>query len=459
MALRLFVFMSVGLVFLFSGMADAADNCDVARDVAERAASAYKKNKKRGIDLFLKAYRLCPDDGAFAYNAGMACYGDGDLARARKYLEMAVQKDGTRALWHNNLASVLLERGDNMKSALSHAQKAAGLDPDSPEILETLANAHAAVGDYPGGIAVMKKAAKRWPQNSRVAACYEKLLNDYLKKSPVSDTVDVDMDIPLGNIKRPYGVAVVIGNQRYEAEKKGLSDVKYAERDAMAVKEYLVRTMGYDPENIIYRTNVSFADMRNIFGTQENPEGMLHRYVRKGCSQVFIYYAGHGAPGPHGSANYLVPVDAAVDYIANNGYSLDAFYYILSKLPAKEVTVVLDACFSGYSAAGPLFKKISPGMLKSRQPVRKMAGGSVFCGADKDQVCAWYPAKRHSLFTYFFLKGLGGKADKNGDKAITTGEMKTYLEDEVPYWAGREANRKQNPLVTGDENAVLTRLK
>lgn len=417
MSMKRFIFTWVGIIFLFSGPALAADTCDEARDVAEKAASAYKKDKKRGIDLFMKAHRLCPKDAAFTYNVGTAWYGYGDLARAQKYLETAVKMDGSRALWHNNLASVMIKRGGNIKGALSHAQKAAALDPDSPAIQQTLASARAA------------------------------------------GAVDVDMDIPRGTIKRPHGVAVVIGNQRYEAEKKGLSDVKYAERDASAVKRYLVQVMGYDPANIIYRTDVSSGDMRNIFGSKENPEGMLHRYVRKGRSEVFVYYVGHGAPGPGGSANYLVPVDAAADYIANNGYSLELFYRILSKLPAKDVTVVLDACFSGYSASGPLFKNISPGMLKSKRPVREMANGAVFCGAGKDQVCTWYPAKRHSLFTYFFLKGLGGAADNNGDKTITTGEMKVYLQDEVPYWAGREANRKQNPLVTGDGSAVLTRLE
>ncbi len=461
MALKTFVLIGVGLMVLFAGTVEAADTCGVARDVAEKAAEAYKKDKKRGVDLFLKAYRLCPEDASFAYNLGTAWYGYGDMARAQKYLEMAVKMDGSQALRHNNLASVMIKRGDNIKGALAHAQKAADLDPGSPEILETLANAHAANGDFPNAIEVAQKAAKRWPDDGRVTTCYKRLLNDYLKENEVSGTVDVDVDtdIPRGAIKRPYGVAVVIGNQRYEAEKKGLSDVKYAERDAVAVRRYLVQVMGYDPANIIYRTDVSSGDMRNIFGSKENPEGILHRFIRSGRSEVFIYYVGHGAPGPGGGANYLVPVDAAVDYIINNGYSLALFYDILTKLPAKEVTVVLDACFSGYSAAGPLFKKISPGMLKSKQPVRKMANGAVFCGADKDQVCAWYPAKRHSLFTYFFLKGLGGKADKNGDKKITTGEMKAYLQDEVPYWAGREVNRKQNPLVTGDGDAVLTHLE
>ncbi len=87
------------------------------------------------------------------------------------------------------------------------------------------------------------------------------------------------------------------------------------------------------------------------------------------------------------------------------------FYRIFSKLRAKDATGGLDACFSGYSASGLLFKNISPGMLKSKRPVREMVNGSVFCGAGKDQVSTWCPAKRHSLFTYFFLKGIGGVAD------------------------------------------------
>ena len=264
------------------------------------------------------------------------------------------------------------------------------------------------------------------------------------QEKPVSDTVDVDMDIPLGTIKRPYGVAVVIGNQRYEAEKKGLSDVKYAERDAKAVKD-----IWCVPWAMIRKTlSIAPMSLLRICGTFSAPgktRGDATPLCQKGTLTGIYILCGARCTGTHGSANYLVPVDAAVDYIANNGYSLDAFYYILSKLPAKEVTVVLDACFSGYSAAGPLFKKISPGMLKSRKPVREMAGGSVFCGADKDQVCAWYPDKRHSLFTYFFLKGLGGKADKNGDKEITTGEMKIYLEDEVPYWPDGKPTETESP--------------
>ncbi|MCS3679282.1 hypothetical protein GGP72_003231 [Salinibacter ruber] len=44
------------------------------------------------------------------------------------------------------------------------------------------------------------------------------------------------------------------------------------------------------------------------------------------------------------------------------------------------------------------------------------------------------------MFTYFFLKGLKGEANLNGDQAVTVKEMKQYLTSEssgVPYWSKR----------------------
>jgi uncharacterized caspase-like protein len=170
-------------------------------------------------------------------------------------------------------------------------------------------------------------------------------------------------------------------------------------------------------------------------------------------------YVGHGAPGPEGKTAYLVPVDAQADYIANNGYPLDLFYSVIEKLPAKSVTVVLDACFSGDSPAGSRFKNISPAMVKNINPLREVKNTVIFSSADKDQVSTWYPVKRHSMFIYWFLKGLGGGADGNSDKSISATEMKSYLQKEVPYWAQREANREQKPLMTGNGDTVLALLK
>ena len=275
------------------------------------------------------------------------------------------------------------------------------------------------------------------------------------KNETISLKVDVDENIPEGKLSNSTAVAVVIGNSSYQG---GMPNVDYAVRDAMVMRQYLIRTLGYDKKNIIFEKNVTSGDFRNIFGSPSNPQGKLHNYARKN-SEVFIYYSGHGAPGPDGKAAYLVPVDAKADYIANNGYPVDFFYTMIEKLNASKVTVVLDACFSGDSGGGQLFEKISPALVKNIRAIKNVKNCTIFSAADKDQVSVWHPEKRHGLFTYYFLKGLSGAADKSKNKQITVAEMKTYLHDEVSYWAQRIANRKQTPLVTGDENSVLTELR
>jgi uncharacterized caspase-like protein len=154
-----------------------------------------------------------------------------------------------------------------------------------------------------------------------------------------------------------------------------------------------------------------------------------------------------------------VPVDASADFIANNGYSLDLFYEQIDSLEAKSVMVVLESCFSGDSDAGPLFENISPALVKNISPVENVKNASVFCSADKNQVATWYPEKRHGMFTYFFLKGLSGNADKNKDNQISVNELYDYLSGEVKYWAGRKSNRTQTPVFKGDTKRIVAVLK
>jgi len=271
--------------------------------------------------------------------------------------------------------------------------------------------------------------------------------------------VDVDQNIPEGKTKKPHAIAVIIGNKNYTRSGYGIPDVDYAARDAAYMKKYVTNLLGYSDENIIYKLDATQGQMSRIFGTEGNFKGELYNYVKSGKSDVFIYYVGHGAPDPTGKGAFLMPVDASADYISANGYPLDTFYNNLEKIPAKSITVVMDACFSGNSAGGMLVKDISPAMLKSASPVRKLNNGVIFSSTGKDQVSHWYKEKQHSLFTYFFMKGLRGEADKDGDRKITVAELKQYLKDKVPYRARRLTGREQTPVVVGDESCETVRLK
>ena len=58
------------------------------------------------------------------------------------------------------------------------------------------------------------------------------------------------------------------------------------------------------------------------------------------------------------------------------------------------------------------------------------------------------------MFSYYLMKGLEGKADKNSDRKITNGELITYLKDNVSEEAFTQ-NRQQDPMLVGDPDKIL----
>ncbi len=217
-------------------------------------------------------------------------------------------------------------------------------------------------------------------------------------------SVDVDTNIPEGKKAGKYDIAVVIGNKLYG---QGIPAVEYADRDARVMKEYLIRAMGYEESNVIYVENASLSKLNEIFGTERDPKGRLNSFIKPKVSKVFIYYGGHGAPDLESGDAFFVPVDGNPEYIRASGYRLQTFYDNIAKLPAKKITVVLDACFSGNTDKGMLFKGMSPAMVKVKKEYSGPAGAVLMTSASADQVSVWYPEKRHSLFTYYFLKESG----------------------------------------------------
>lgn len=259
-------------------------------------------------------------------------------------------------------------------------------------------------------------------------------------------SIDVDQNIPTGQQGGKYDVAVVIGNRDYAS----VQGVDFAIRDAQIMREYLTNTLGFRPENIIYKENATLTDFNEIFSAQ------LPSWVDpKGSSRVFVYYTGHGAPDLNTGDAYFLPVNANPQYVSAGGYAVQSLYSSLGKLKVKDLTVVLDACFSGNSAKGLLFKGISPAMVKTNSLAKGPQNSTVFTSAGKDQVSAWYEEKKHSLFTYYFLKGLQGAADVDSNGKLTVAEMETYLSDNVTFKASRLKQITQQPKVDGDRAAVL----
>jgi hypothetical protein len=279
--------------------------------------------------------------------------------------------------------------------------------------------------------------------------------------SVVGLKLDIAENIPIANEKKPDAVAVIIGNRDYSY----VYDVDYAVNDAALIKNYVEKAFGYSSHNIIYLENASQAEMLRVFGSDVNIQGSLYDYIKKGKSDVFVYYSGHGAPDPNTKQGYIVPVDCDPDKVSLNGYSLKTLYKNLDRVAeekdVQQLTVVLDACFSGESAKGNLLENISPIYITVNQNQLTFKNSALFTSSQGDQVSNWYPDKRQGLFTYFFLKGLTGDADFDNNKSITTDELHQYVADEVngvPYWSRRISGRTQNPQLMSRANFTLLNL-
>jgi len=276
---------------------------------------------------------------------------------------------------------------------------------------------------------------------------------------------NVDEIIPVTFNKNPDAVAIVIGNKDYRH--KDIPEVKYAINDARTITQYLNKTLGYRKKNIITKYNATISDFNELFGTYHNHKGILFNHVKHDKSDVFIYYSGHGAPDVSTPMKekdgYFVPVDCNPARVTLNGYSLELFYNNMSKLPARNITVVLDTCFSGTCNTGkPVISNKSDIGIRAKIPIIRKDNAICLTSASGDQVSSWYEEKKHSLFTYMFLKALQGDADVNKDNQITYREIYNYvsdIHDGVPYYARRmHDGRIQTPMIEGQNpDKVLVR--
>ena len=275
--------------------------------------------------------------------------------------------------------------------------------------------------------------------------------------------IDVRKNIPKTGMKNPNAIAVVIGNRDYDG--RDVPAVDFALADASIIRAYLIQTLGYKAENVLYYTNATKGTFESVFGNENNHRGELFNYADpKGQSDLFIYYSGHGAPDIQSSsekkASYLVPVDADPSHVRFGGYALDVLYNNLRQIPHRRVTVVIDACFSGMSDGGRLMGDISPlGLPSQADSGARLPQQStmIFTAAGSRQVASWYRDKQHSLFTYFFLKALRGDADADENKVLTAAEISAYVSDQVLSIARRRHSRDQNPQFIGNANAVMVR--
>ena len=248
---------------------------------------------------------------------------------------------------------------------------------------------------------------------------------------------------------RSDDIAVIIGNADY-SRAKDIPDVVPAHADAESFKRYAMTALGVREGNIIDLRDATQADLVAVFGSERSHKGKLFNWVLAGVSRVHVYFAGHGAPAGTDGTPYLVPVDADAATVELNGYPLDLLYRNLSKIPARSVKVVLEACFSGASQAGSVIPRAS-GIFVKPKPQSVPRNVTVIAAGGAAQIASWEQDSSHGLFTKYYLLGLSGEADKsphgNGDGSVSLQELDAYLNGTLTYYARRYYGRDQNAQI------------
>ena len=245
-------------------------------------------------------------------------------------------------------------------------------------------------------------------------------------------TSDVDKNIPVTGAQNNNTFAVIIANENY----RNVANVPFAINDGNIFREYCQKTLGIPAQNISYKAN---ATVNDIYSEVKWLQDICN--TRQGA-QIIFYYTGHGVPDVRSNAAYLLPVDG-IGTDVSTGYKLDDLYATLGSVPAKNVTVFMDACFSGTTrndgkemlveAKGVAIK------AKSGMPQGNMV---VFSAAQGDETAYPNYDEKHGTFTYFLLKKL---QDTKGD--VTLHELGNYIIQEVRA-RGALVRLPQTPCVT-----------
>lgn len=248
---------------------------------------------------------------------------------------------------------------------------------------------------------------------------------------PIVKSSDVDENIPRNPKTSSEIFAVIIANENY----KNLGKVNYAKHDGDTFKEYCLHTLGLEADHIKHLTDATQNDIRGAVNWLQTAAS-----INEGEARFLVYYAGHGMPDEKTGSAYLMPVDGYGTDV-QSGYSLNKLYDELGALSAKNVTVFLDACFSGANR-GEGFQTAARNISTASKVNAPKGNLIVFSAAQGDETAWPYEEKGHGMFTYFLLKKL---QESKGD--VTLDELGKYVTKQVKNKSFLANDKAQTPTV------------
>jgi hypothetical protein len=234
----------------------------------------------------------------------------------------------------------------------------------------------------------------------------------------------------------------VIGNEIYDDGT--LTRPGYASTDAELVKRVMAARYGVSPDQTLALVNESRIRI----------EQALPAFLAKITSarQLVVYYAGHAFLSEE-KVVHLAPKDFALPRIDATGVRLKWLVDELEKCPATEKLLVLDATH----VVAPDQKSIQPSSAEMIATIvgTKSAPGlktvTALASCSQGERGGILMARQHGALAWFLAEGFGGKADRERDVHVGSGEIFEYLKSSFAG-ASAELGAAQTPALFLPDN-------
>jgi hypothetical protein len=227
--------------------------------------------------------------------------------------------------------------------------------------------------------------------------------------------------------------AVVVGIDKY----RDLPAATSARSDAQRFAEMLGRTMGLPLANV----HLAVDDHATRSDIEQHLEWLKSNVPQGG--RAYFFFSGHGSPGESDGAAYIVPYDASTTAVRATSIALSDVTATLSGSRAKDVVMVVDACFSGAGGRSVLTKGARP-LVRVRE-TDPSANLALFASASGSQISGPSLDGNSGVFTKYVVEGVSsGQADADGDGQLTLKELADWVTPRVAREA-KQTQRDQTP--------------
>lgn len=235
--------------------------------------------------------------------------------------------------------------------------------------------------------------------------------------------------------------ALVIGSNKGNSLREQL---RYAGHDADAIADVLRQLGGVDRVDL---TLLSEPDTRDV----DHAFDALSERVRSGRKpgqrvELVVYYSGHA------DESGILVGGARYDYVRLRQRIRD--------VPADVHIAIVDSCASGSFTRMKGGSRMPPFLRDSSNQVQ---GFAFLSSSSADEDAQESDRIGASFFTYFFVAGLRGAADRNHDGRITLGEAYQFAYEQTLGRTQNTAHGPQHPAydmhLSGTGDVVITDLR